>query len=96
MRFGDNPLVEAKFWAGEPRRYYSPATLPRAVPLTEWIGMGIRHILSGRDHIAFVIGLLVAAGTLGSLLGVITAFTLAHSITLALAALHVVRAPACW
>jgi hypothetical protein len=71
----------------------APAGFEARVPLLEWIGQGLQHILSGTDHIAFVIGLLVAAGSLATLLGVITAFTLAHSITLALAALDVVHAP---
>ena len=103
LRFNDEPPGEAKFWAGETLRYYSPppkgAAPARAggfeerVPLLTWIREGIVHILAGPDHVAFVIGLLVAAGSLVSLLGVITAFTLAHSITLALAALDIVRAP---
>ena len=72
----------------------SPAQSFRAsVPLIEWIRLGVEHILTGWDHIAFVIGLLVAAGSLSALLGVITAFTLAHSITLALSALDVVHVP---
>lgn len=103
MNFNDEPPVEAKFWVGETLRYYRPAPEGGAagpapgfearVPLLEWLRQGVVHILAGPDHVAFVIGLLVAAGSLVSLLGVITAFTLAHSITLALAALDVVRAP---
>jgi hydrogenase/urease accessory protein HupE len=52
---------------------------------------GIEHILTGYDHLAFLIGLLLLGGRVRSLVGVITAFTVAHSITLGLAALHVVR-----
>jgi hypothetical protein len=48
--------------------------------------MGFDHILGGWDHLAFVIALIVSAGRIASLLWVVTAFTLAHSITLALAA----------
>jgi hypothetical protein len=58
--------------------------------LWAWVRLGVAHILSGLDHLAFVIALIVAAGRVGSLLWVVTAFTLAHSITLALAATGVV------
>jgi hypothetical protein len=51
--------------------------------------MGIEHILSGADHLVFLLGLILVGGSLRSLVGVVTAFTFAHSITLALAALNV-------
>jgi hydrogenase/urease accessory protein HupE len=53
-----------------------------------WTGMV--HIWTGYDHVAFLLGLLLAGGSMRALLGVISAFTVAHSMTLALAALHVV------
>lgn len=49
--------------------------------------LGIEHILSGFDHLLFVIGLLFLVGFKRRLVGVITAFTVAHSLTLALSAL---------
>ncbi len=52
--------------------------------------LGIEHILSGYDHIAFLLALVVVAPSLRSVLPIITAFTAAHSITLLLAALRVV------
>ena len=52
----------------------------------QYIWQGVMHILSGPDHIAFVLGLLLLGGSLRSLLKTVTAFTLAHSITLSLAA----------
>jgi hypothetical protein len=51
--------------------------------------LGFEHILTGYDHLVFLLGLIIVGGTLRSLLGVVTAFSLAHSITLALAALGV-------
>lgn len=51
--------------------------------------MGIEHILTGYDHLVFLLGLVIVGGRLRSLLLVVTAFTLAHSITLALAALGI-------
>lgn len=49
--------------------------------------LGIEHILSGIDHLLFVIGLLFLVGFRRQLLWTITAFTVAHSLTLASAAL---------
>ncbi len=51
--------------------------------------LGVAHILTGADHLVFLLGLILVGGRLRSLVGVVTAFTLAHSITLALAALSV-------
>ncbi|MCA1827712.1 MAG: HupE/UreJ family protein [Myxococcales bacterium] len=54
-----------------------------------FLRLGIEHIFTGYDHIAFLIGLLLLGGRLGELVKIVTAFTVAHSITLALAALNV-------
>ncbi len=51
--------------------------------------LGVEHILTGADHLVFLLGLILVGGRLRSLVGVVTAFTLAHSITLALATLSV-------
>lgn len=51
--------------------------------------MGIEHILMGYDHLVFLLGLVLARGRVKQLIGVVTAFTIAHSITLALAAFGV-------
>jgi len=55
--------------------------------------LGIEHILSGWDHLLFLLGLLLRGGGWLSLAKIITAFTLAHSVTLALAVLDVVVLP---
>ena len=60
-----------------------------------YVRLGVEHILSGPDHLLFVAGLLLLA-RLRKLVFVITAFTLAHSLTLALTALgwvHLSAAP---
>jgi hypothetical protein len=49
--------------------------------------MGIEHILTGYDHLLFLLGLVLVGGPIRSLVGAITAFTVAHSVTLAVAAL---------
>jgi hypothetical protein len=57
-----------------------------------WIRIGIDHIIGGLDHLAFVIGLLLVLQVSidRRLLFTITAFTIAHSVTLALAVLGIV------
>jgi hypothetical protein len=56
--------------------------------------LGIEHIVTGFDHILFLFALMLRGGRIGSLLGIVTAFTVAHSITLGLAVLGIVRPPA--
>jgi HupE / UreJ protein len=55
--------------------------------------LGVEHILSGWDHLLFLLGLLLRGGAWLSLAKIITAFTAAHSVTLALAVLDVVTLP---
>ena len=54
---------------------------------------GIEHILFGYDHLLFVFALILIVPNLRMLIATVTAFTLAHSITLALATLGVVHVP---
>lgn len=58
-----------------------------------FLRLGVEHIFTGYDHLAFLLGLLVATTTLGSLVKIVTSFTIAHSITLALATFNVVILP---
>lgn len=58
-------------------------------PLRRYLGLGWEHVLEGVDHLAFVLALLFGVATWGALLSAVTAFTLAHSITLALAAFNI-------
>ena len=67
-----------------------PAIKPLWTNIGEFIVLGIEHILSGYDHIAFLLALIVIGLSIREVLKIITAFTLAHSITLLLAAMQVV------
>jgi hypothetical protein len=58
-----------------------------------YVAHGVEHILFGFDHLLFVLALILIVRSLRVLLWTITAFTLAHSLTLALATLGVVRVP---
>jgi len=59
--------------------------------LRGYLVLGIEHIATGYDHIAFVLALLLLAATLREVAGLVTGFTIGHSLTLALAVLGVVR-----
>ena len=59
----------------------------------KFLRLGVEHIWLGFDHLLFVAGLIFIAGTWRRILATITGFTIAHSITLALSALDLVRLP---
>lgn len=61
--------------------------------LAGYLRLGAAHILGGPDHLLFVVGLALWVRGLGPLLATLTAFTAAHSLTLALAALDLIRLP---
>lgn len=65
------------------------APTPRAFP--KFLRLGVGHILTGFDHLLFLLALLAGCRILRSMLAIITGFTLAHSLTLGLAALDLVR-----
>jgi hypothetical protein len=58
-----------------------------------YLGLGVEHILLGFDHLLFVVALILPGGRLLSLVAIVTAFTVAHSITLALSVLGLVTLP---
>lgn len=59
-----------------------------------YLALGVEHILLGVDHLLFVLALLLLIQGWKRILGTVTAFTVAHSVTLALATLGVVHVPA--
>lgn len=64
-----------------------------AIALPGFLKLGFAHILTGLDHLLFVFGLLLLIGPNQRLVKAVTAFTVAHSLTLGLAALGYVRFP---
>ena len=70
------------------------AAVPSALDVTRtYLMLGVEHILFGVDHLLFVLALLILVKGWRKLVGTITAFTIAHSITLAAATLGFVRVP---
>ena len=65
----------------------------RGIAVPGYLKLGVEHILTGFDHLLFVLGLLLLIGPNWRLVKAVTAFTAAHSITLALAALGYLRFP---
>jgi hypothetical protein len=78
----DHETLEAS--AGSENRLQSASFL-------DYIGLGIMHILTGPDHISFLLGLVLISRRLKDLLFVVTGFTLGHSATLALAVTGIIR-----
>jgi hydrogenase/urease accessory protein HupE len=73
----------------------SPSAATADQPSSFWsfLKLGLEHILTGYDHLLFLFGLLLACRRFSTAVRIITCFTLAHSLTLGLAALNVVSLP---
>ena len=66
---------------------------PLLSTLERYLATGIEHIFLGYDHIAFLVAVVLWARRLVPVIKIVTAFTIAHSITLSLATLNVVVIP---
>jgi hydrogenase/urease accessory protein HupE len=86
----ENPVIFTRF---EPDYLFDTGyRVPRLEQFKQYLWLGVTHIFLGYDHIAFLIALLFVR-RFRELIKVITAFTVAHTVTLALAALGVVVLP---
>jgi hydrogenase/urease accessory protein HupE len=70
-----------------------PAKVSKSRVAGSYLMLGIEHILGGFDHLLFVLGLLLIVRSTMLLIKTITSFTLAHSVTLAMATLGFVHVP---
>jgi len=90
-----NALTQAILDAGHTRfEYFSGSRQGAVAVIQKFLPAGIHHILIGPDHLLFLVGLLLLGGTVRQLAVIVTSFTVAHSITLSLAALNIVSPPA--
>lgn len=90
------PLVLEPHWDAAPAPDSAApevAQVENARVWREFLAHGFRHILEGWDHLLFVSALALAAVTLWDLFKVVGMFTLAHTITLVLSVLNIVRLP---
>jgi hydrogenase/urease accessory protein HupE len=68
-----------------------PLAASKSNSFADFLVLGVRHIWTGYDHLLFLLGLLIVTRNFVSSLKIITCFTLAHSITLAVATLSLVH-----
>ena len=94
--YENGSLRRQEIFSGEaaPFEFRAGAQQSVAGVVRQFVFSGVHHIFIGPDHILFVIGLLLLGGRVGQLLKIITAFTVAHSITLGLATFGLLRPPA--
>ena len=92
-------FVDIEYLSGQRRTaLLKPSSLsldlggPPESPASQYFGIGLEHILLGWDHLLFVIGLTLLVAR-RKIIGVATAFTLAHSLTLGLAAFGLLNVP---
>ncbi len=91
------PMVQAIFTAETPNQQFAVAESKTLVEqFYEFLVLGVEHIFLGYDHIMFLLALIVVGGRLVNLVKIVSAFTVAHSITLCLAALEIVNLPDQW
>jgi len=90
--YEDDELRQQMIFAADsgPRVYYSGSTQGALAVMATFIPSGVHHIMIGPDHILFLVGLLLLGGAWMTLVQIVTAFTIGHSITLSLAALNLV------
>ncbi len=90
---GDS-LTQQILDAGRTRFEYFSGSRQGATALVQrFFPAGIRHIVTGPDHLLFLIGLLLLGGSFRQLAVIVTMFTLANSLTLSLAALNIISPP---
>lgn len=93
--YEQDSLAQAILDRDRPRfDYYAGSAQGRFAVVRRFLPAGVEHILIGPDHLLFLIGLLLPGGTIRRLALIVTAFTIAHTLTLSLAALNVVNPPA--
>ena len=95
LNFYESDLTAQAILGGDDTsyEYFVGSRQGRWAVVEKFVPAGVHHILIGPDHLMFLIGLLLLGGSAKQLLAVVTAFTLAHSITLSLAVLNVVTPP---
>jgi hypothetical protein len=89
----DGVVHEGILNAGNQRTIFTTDAHAYLHTIESFVLLGIEHIFTGYDHLAFLVGLLIVTTNLGNLIKIITSFTVAHSITLALSTFNIVVLP---
>ncbi len=91
LHVGDAPVETLLLQPGDHLLHVpAPEEAGESSTFSEFMKLGFEHIWEGIDHLLFVTGLIIIAGTWRRILVTVTGFTVAHSITLALSALDMV------
>jgi hydrogenase/urease accessory protein HupE len=94
VRAGAKTILEGALLSSKAPLTFFPASPPSSWRLAaDYVRHGVRHILTGYDHLLFIGALALAVTSFWMLFNVIAVFTLAHTITLTLAVLNLVRMP---
>ncbi len=93
LNFYETELTAQAILGGDDTQYeyFVGSRQGRFAVVQKFVPSGMHHILIGPDHLLFLLGLLLLGGTARQLLFIVTAFTVAHSITLSLAVLNVLN-----
>jgi hydrogenase/urease accessory protein HupE len=92
VRVGDL-LAEHVFTRTDAEAFFGTASAGVWPTFRRFFLLGIEHIATGYDHILFLLALLLVGGGWRPIVAIVTAFTIAHSVTLSLAVLDVVQLP---
>lgn len=90
---GNGATQEAVLDAATPMAQFSIGSTSYLRTVKNFVQLGITHIFTGYDHLSFLLGLLIVTTSIGALVRIVTSFTLAHSITLALATFNIIVLP---
>ena len=93
-RSHDEPVAAGDYSTDTTLELAHPQAAAKLVDVARYVVLGFKHILpAGLDHILFALGLFLLSTRLGALLWQVSAFTVAHSITLGLSVYGVIRLP---
>ncbi len=92
VQFADGSEFTNLIQPGDPS-FVIPQDGSSSLSVWSYFLLGVHHIWTGVDHLLYVLGLLLLVRNVRTLVGTLTAFTVAHSITLALATLNIVHVP---
>lgn len=92
VRLADGRSVRGLVNAGQ-AVFLVPARESTMSVARDYAGLGVEHLLTGLDHVLFVIGLVLLVSGWRALVATVTSFTLGHSVTLSFATLGWVRVP---
>ena len=94
LRSEGGSVIERVFVQGSSVYALEPAAASRVTAgsgLSDYVRLGVEHIATGTDHLVFLLALLLLGASFAEVAMIVTGFTVAHSVTLALGVLGVVR-----